>query len=223
MSDPARSDAPFDLTTERLEAFSDAVIAVIITILALGLEIPRDTSWVAIRSQVGPFLIYVLAFVNLAIWWNNHHHLLRATTRIDGAVMWANMALLFFLSLVPVATAWLRAAFEAKPAAFFGIVSLCAAVAYSVLVRTIIRANGRDSVVARSLHGDTKGLVSIGLFAAGVTIAALSAWTHMAEAATAALSVAFYVAVAIIWLIPDRRLLHDHTADGHDSPPGHPQ
>jgi TMEM175 potassium channel family protein len=222
MSDPARSDAPFDLTTERLEAFSDAVIAVIITILALGLEIPQDTSWATIRGHIGPFLIYVLAFVNLAIWWNNHHHLLRATTRINGAVMWANMALLFFLSLIPVATAWLRTSFEAKPAAFFGIVSLCAALAYSVLVRTIIRANGPDSVVARSLHGDAKGLLSIGLFAAGVGIAALNVWVPMGRAA-AAIPLAFYVAVAIIWLIPDRRFLHDHTADGSDSPPGHPQ
>jgi uncharacterized membrane protein len=223
MSDPARSDAPFDLTTERLEAFSDAVIAVIITILALGLEIPEDTSWPAIRSQVGPFLIYVLAFVNIAIWWNNHHHLLRATTRIDGAVMWANMALLFFLSLIPVATEWLRADFRAKPAAFFGIVSLCAALAYSVLVRTIIRANGRDSVVARSLHGDAKGLVSIGLYSAGIAIAALSAWVPMGRGA-AAIPVAFYIAVAIMWLIPDRRFLHGYTVDdGSGSAPGHPQ
>jgi uncharacterized membrane protein len=213
MSDPARSDAPFDLTTERLEAFSDAVIAVIITILALGLEIPRDTSWMAIREQVGSFLIYVLAFVDIAIWWNNHHHLLRASTRINGAVMWANMALLFFLSLIPVATAWLRHDFAAKPAAFFGIVSLCAALAYSVLVRTIIRANGPDSVVARSIHGDTKGLVSIGLFTAGVAIATLSAWVPMGGAAEA-LPLACYVAVAIIWLIPDRRFLHDHTEVG---------
>ena len=157
MSDPARSDAPFDLTTERLEAFSDAVIAVIITILALGLEIPTDTSWTTIRGHVGPFLIYVLAFVNLAIWWNNHHHLLRATTRINGAVMWANMALLFFLSLIPVATAWLRTAFEAKPAAFFGIVSLCAAVAYSVLVRNDHPSQRarlrRGAVIARRYQG----------------------------------------------------------------------
>jgi len=148
MSEPTRSAAPFDLTTERLEAFSDAVIAVIITILALGLELPSSTSWLAIREQVGSFLIYILAFVNLAIWWNNHHHLLRATTRINGAVMWANMALLFFLSLIPVATQWLRTAHQPKPAAFFGLVSFCAGIAYSVLIRTIIRANGPDSVVA---------------------------------------------------------------------------
>jgi uncharacterized membrane protein len=175
MSEPSGSEAPFDLTTERLEAFSDAVIAVIITILALGLEVPRDTRWSTIDASIGPFLIYILAFVNLAIWWNNHHHLLRATTRINGAVMWANMALLFFLSLIPVATEWLRNAFQPKPAAFFGLVSVCAGIAYSVLVRTIVRANGPDSIVARSVHGDVKGLVSIALYGAGVAIAALSA------------------------------------------------
>jgi uncharacterized membrane protein len=227
MSDPtgdrASSQAPFDLTTERLEAFSDAVIAVIITILALGLEFPHDTSWDAIRGEIGPFLIYVLAFVNLAIWWNNHHHLLRATTRINGAVMWANMALLFFLSLIPVATQWLRSAFEAKPAAFFGLVSLCAAIAYSVLVLTIVRANGPDSVVARSVHGDVKGLTSIAMYGAGVVIAAVSAagsfeptqirsWTISTDPGTW-IPVALYTAVAVIWLVPDRRFLHDHAAD----------
>jgi uncharacterized membrane protein len=210
MSDPTRSEAPFDLTTERLEAFSDGVIAVIITILALGLELPKSTSWGDIRDQVGSFLIYVLAFVNLAIWWNNHHHLLRATDRINGAVMWANMALLFFLSLIPVATGWLRSAFEPKPAAFFGLVSLCAAIAYAVLVRTIIRANGPDSVVARSVHGDTKGLLSIGLYAGGVAIAVVNAWVDIGDAAVA-IPLALYVVVAVIWLIPDRRFLHDHT------------
>ena len=221
--DPPSSDAPFDLTTERLEAFSDAVIAVIITILALGLEFPRETSWPAIRAEVGPFLIYVLAFVNLAIWWNNHHHLLRATTRINGAVMWANMALLFFLSLIPVATQWLRSAFEAKPAAFFGLVSLCAGIAYTVLVRTIVRANGPDSVVARSVHGDVKGLISIALYGGGVVIAAASAagsfgfahlgtWTITTDPGTW-IPIAFYVVVAVIWLIPDRRFLHDHAAE----------
>jgi len=223
MSEPTRSATPFDLTTERLEAFSDAVIAVIITILALGLEFPKDTSWATIQESIGPFLIYVLAFVNLAIWWNNHHHLLRATTRINGAVMWANMALLFFLSLIPVATQWLRSAFEAKPAAFFGLVSLCAGIAYSVLVRTIVRANGPDSVVARSVHGDVKGLMSIALYGAGVVIASLSAardWGH-AQIRSSKITtdpgvwipIAIYVIVAVMWLVPDRRFTHDHPAE----------
>jgi TMEM175 potassium channel family protein len=211
MSEPTRSAAPFDLTTERLEAFSDAVIAVIITILALGLELPSSTSWLAIREQVGSFLIYILAFVNLAIWWNNHHHLLRATTRINGAVMWANMALLFFLSLIPVATQWLRTAHQPKPAAFFGLVSFCAGIAYSVLIRTIIRANGPDSVVARSVHGDVKGLISIALFGAGVVVAVLSAWISIGTLNLGTwIPIALYVAVAVMWLVPDRRFTHDH-------------
>jgi uncharacterized membrane protein len=212
MSEPTGSQAPFDLTTERLEAFSDAVIAVIITILALGLEFPRDTSWGAIGEQVGSFLIYILAFVNLAIWWNNHHHLLRATVRINGAVMWANMGLLFFLSLIPVATQWLRTAHQPKPAAFFGLVSLCAGIAYSVLVRTIVRANGPDSVVGRAVHGDVKGLISIALYGAGVVIAIISGAIHNPPLGTW-IPVALYVAVAVMWLVPDRRFLHDHPAE----------
>jgi uncharacterized membrane protein len=212
MSEPTRSAAPFDLTTERLEAFSDAVIAVIITILALGLEVPKDTSWTAIREQVGSFLIYVLAFVNLAIWWNNHHHLLKATERINGAVMWANMALLFFLSLIPVATEWLRKDFQPKPAAFFGLVSFCAGVAYSTLVRTIIHANGRDSVVGRAAHGDVKGLVSIALYGAGVVIAVLSATIDNPQLGTW-IPISLYVAVAVMWLVPDRRFTHEHADD----------
>jgi uncharacterized membrane protein len=167
---------------------------------------------VAIRAEVGSFLIYVLAFVNIAIWWNNHHHLLRATTRIDGAVMWANMALLFFLSLIPVATQWLRDAAEPKPAAFLGLVLLCAGISYSLLVRTIIRANGPDSVVARSVHGDAKGLASIGLYSAGVGIAVLSAWITIDHRNYGTwIPIVLYIAVAVMWLIPDRRFLHDHT------------
>jgi uncharacterized membrane protein len=211
MSEPTRSEAPFDLTTERLEAFSDAVIAVIITILALGLELPKELTWDQIGKQVPSFLIYVLAFVNLAIWWNNHHHLLRATTRISGAVMWANMALLFFLSLIPVATQWLRQAFAPKPAAFFGLVSFFAGIAYSVLVRTIVRANGPDSVVARSVHGDVKGLASIALYGTGVLVAVLSAWIAVGSLNLGTwIPIALYIVVAVMWLVPDRRFTHDH-------------
>lgn len=204
--------ASIDLSTERLEAFSDAVIAVIMTILALELKPPADMTQVAIREAIPGLLIYVLAFTNLAIWWNNHHHLLRATERISGAVMWANMALLFFLSLIPVATDWVRETWHDEgtshgaPAAFFGIVSLCAAIAYSVLIRTIIAANGQDSLVARSLHGNRKGTVSLACYAAAVVAAIVTkaGW----------ISYALYVAVAIMWLIPDRRFLHEHVEDG---------
>jgi uncharacterized membrane protein len=206
MSDQDHPAAPINLTTERLEAFSDAVIAVIMTILALELRPPLDTSRAKIYDAIPGLLIYVLAFVNLAIWWNNHHHLLRATERISGGVMWANMALLFFLSLIPVATEWLRTdPLEPGPPAFFGIASLAAAIAYSVLVRTIIAVNGKDSVVARSLHGNTKGTVSLALYAAAI-IAAIATGTGW-------VSYAIYVTVAIMWLVPDRRFLHEHPDD----------
>jgi uncharacterized membrane protein len=204
--------ASIDLSTERLEAFSDAVIAVIMTILALELKPPSDMTAVAIGVAVPGLLIYVLAFVNLAIWWNNHHHLLRATERISGAVMWANMALLFFLSLIPVATEWVRETWHeggtsrGAPAAFFGIVSFSAAIAYSILVRTIIAANGEDSLVATAVHGDRKGWLSLILYGAAIVAAIVTkaGWV----------SYTLYVAVAIMWLIPDRRFLHEHVEDG---------
>jgi uncharacterized membrane protein len=211
--------ASIDLSTERLEAFSDAVIAVIMTILALELKPPEHLTPEAIFAAVGYLLIYVLAFVNLAIWWNNHHHLFRATERINGAVMWANMSLLFFLSLIPVATEWIKnewaagsshVPLSAAPAAFFGIVSFCAAIAYSILVRTIIAANGPTSLVARSVHGDRKGWLSLILYGAAVLAAIVTkeAW----------ISYALYVAVAIMWLIPDRRFLQEHVEDGSHPP-----
>jgi TMEM175 potassium channel family protein len=227
MSERHGGRLPLELTTERLEAFSDAVIAVIMTILALELRPPDGTSKEAISGAVPGLLIYVLAFVNLAIWWNNHHHLLRATERINGAVMWANMALLFFLSLIPVATEWvrnvgLREPDTPGPPAFFGIVSLAAAIAYAVLTATIVRANGADSLVARSLHGNAKGIVSVALYAIAVVAAIATGVGYI--------SYALYVGVAIIWIVPDRRFLHDHP-DGDDehadresggSAPGHP-
>jgi uncharacterized membrane protein len=218
MSERARPDPPIDLSTGRLEAFSDAVIAVLMTILALGLVAPTSTDGATVREAARVGLpIYVLAFVNLAIWWNNHHHLLRATDRINGAVMWANMALLFCLSLLPVASQWAHIGLhEPSPAVFFGIVSVAAAVCYSLLVRSIVAANGRDSHVARSVRGDRKGLVSLVLYALGVVVAAVSGVGYAAWAA--------YVIVAIIWVVPDRRFLRVHTDDGDaaDSAPRHP-
>jgi TMEM175 potassium channel family protein len=198
------SSPRLELTTGRLEAFSDAVIAVIMTILALELRPPAGTTRDAVEAAIPGLSMYVLAFVYLAIWWNNHHHLLQATERIDGAVMWANMALLFFLSLIPVATEWTReiGIRSAWPPAFFGLVSLAAAIAYTVLVRTIVRANGPGSLVARSLHGNAKGIGSIVLYAVAVLAAIVTNAGYI--------SYALYTAVAIIWLVPDRRLLHDH-------------
>jgi len=209
--------APIDLSAGRLEAFSDAVMAVIITLLAFELRPPSDASWAAVADKVPAFAIYFLSFLFIAIYWNNHHHLLRATTVISAGVMWANMALLLCLSLIPVTAEWIRDAYdsaarniplspEARLAdikvsvAFFGVVGLAAALAYTVLVRAIIRANGPDSLVGTAVHADLKGKISLALYAAGVGLAFVSVW----------LAYACYAAVSVIWLVPDRRFMHDH-------------
>jgi TMEM175 potassium channel family protein len=145
----------------RLEAFSDGVMAVIITIMAFGLNVPRDTTWHAADQELPSLLVYLLSFTLIGIYWNNHHHLFRATHRISGAVMWANLNLLFWLSLIPVATKWVGQAHEASlPASVYGIVSFAASVAYGLLVQMVIRVNGRDSPVARGIGSDLKGRLS---------------------------------------------------------------
>jgi TMEM175 potassium channel family protein len=187
----------------RLEAFSDAVMAVIITITALTLRPPDDATWEAVRARLPELLIYVLSFTFVAIYWNNHHHLLRATRRISGGVMWSNMALLFSLSLIPVVTEWLRDEYrEPFAAASFGIVALLAAICYTFLVRSIVRVNGRDSLVATAIASDVKGNVSLVLYALGVGLAVVSVW----------ISYALYAIVAVMWLVPDRRLSRPQAA-----------
>jgi uncharacterized membrane protein len=212
VSTPGRPEPPIDLSAGRLEAFSDAVMAVIITILALGLHAPEGANWPAVIDdpRVLPNLaIYVLSFTFIAIYWNNHHHLLRATTLISGGVMWANMVLLFCLSLIPVAAEWLSDYYhESLPAAFFGLVGLASALAYSLLVRAIIRANGRDSLVGTAIHADLKGKLSLAMYAAGIALAFLNVW----------FAYALYAAVAIMWLVPDRRFTHAHADGGSDEP-----
>ncbi len=194
--DEGRAGAPVEMGSERVEAFSDGVMAVIITILALELRPPDGVTFAALRDEVPSLFIYVLAFTFIAIYWNNHHHLLRATTRISGGVMWANMFLLFCLSLIPVTTEWLREAYhEPLPAASFGMVGLLAAFAYFLLVHAIIRANGRDSLVGTAIASDLKGNTSIVLYAAGVGLAYVDVW----------IAYALYAAVAVMWMIPDRR------------------
>jgi uncharacterized membrane protein len=180
----------------RLEAFSDAVMAVIITILALGLRPPKGSDWSAVLEEGGSLLIYVLAFLFIAIYWNNHHHLLRAARRISGAVMWANMTLLFCLSLAPVVTEWIREhPREPLPVASFGAVSLAAAASYTLLEIALRRANDRDSLLGRALSNREKGYASLAMYAAAVALAIVSVWV----------SYALYAAVAVMWLIPDRR------------------
>ncbi|HEY3264270.1 MAG TPA: TMEM175 family protein [Actinomycetota bacterium] len=187
---------PVTVGTGRLEAFSDAVMAVIITILALELRRPDGSTLSALADERDSLFIYVLAFLFIAIYWNNHHHLLRATTRISGAAMWANMLLLFSLSLAPVVTEWIREFPRAAvPVASFGAVSLAAALSYTLLEVTLLRANGRESALGRALSNRTKGYASLAMYAAGVALSVIDVW----------ISYALYVAVAVMWLIPDRR------------------
>jgi len=196
MSHEGRRPEPLEFGTERIEAFSDAVMAVIMTIMAFQLQAPAGTSLTAIGHRMPGLLVYVLSFAFIGIYWNNHHHLLRATTRISGAVMWANLFLLFWLSLIPVVTLWLRDHHDDPvPAAAYGVVALCSGFAYNLLVRAIIRANGRDSLVANAIASDLKGYASLALYAAAVGLAAVSP----------RISYAIYAGVAVMWIAPDRR------------------
>jgi uncharacterized membrane protein len=197
-ADEPASETAGVLRTHRLEAFSDGVMAVIITIMAFELKAPHGTDLAALRHQVPPLLVYMLSFTYIGIYWNNHHHLLRRTERISGAVMWANLHLLFWLSLVPVLTEWVATSYHhTEPAAAYGTAALAAAVAYWVLVRAIIHANDADSVVSRSIGSDTKGAVSIAIYAAAIGLAFVTPW----------IAYALYVLVAMIWIVPDRRLV----------------
>ncbi|HET9076776.1 MAG TPA: TMEM175 family protein [Acidimicrobiales bacterium] len=182
---------------DRLEAFSDGVMAVIITIMALELKAPVSGTFHALEKSLPGLLVYILSFAFIGIYWNNHHHLLRATPRISGAVMWANLHLLFWLSLIPVVTEWVGTDYRSHlPASVYGVVGLAAAVAYGILVRTIIRANGAESEVARSVGRDRKGNASIVIYALGVGLAWVTPW----------IAYALFVTVSIIWFVPDRRL-----------------
>jgi len=183
--------------TDRLEAFSDGVMAVIITLMAFSIPIPDGPSGTALRGAIPHLLVYVLSFVMVGIYWNNHHHLLRATVHIDGTVMWSNLFVLFWLSLFPIVTAWVgRYPRHTLPALVFGVVALGAALAYSLLVRRIIRVDGTDSDVGRSIGSDRKGYLSLALYATGIGLAFV----------TPVLSYVLYAAVAVVWFVPDRRL-----------------
>jgi uncharacterized membrane protein len=196
MKEQERSTRALEMGTARVEAFSDAVMAVIITIMAFELRAPRGASLGSVYDQLPGLLVYVLSFVFVGIYWNNHHHLLRAAERISGAAMWANLFLLFWLSLIPVVTEWLRDEYRhALPAAAYGVVALAAGFAYAILVRALIRANGRDSALAAAIGSDIKGYASLVLYATGVGLAFVSPW----------ISYTFYVAVSVMWFVPDRR------------------
>ncbi len=185
------------MTSGRMEAFSDGVIAILITIMVLGLKVPVGSDLGALRPVVPTLLSYVLSFVFLGIYWNNHHHLFQAVERVDGRVLWANLHLLFWLSLVPFVTSWVGANhFSARPVALYGAVLLMAAIAYFLLVHALIALHGPKSVLATALGADFKGKISMVLYLAAILLSFLDA----------RLAFALYVLVAVIWLVPDRRI-----------------
>ena len=183
----------------RMEAFSDGVIAIIITIMVLQLKVPSGSD---IKSLIplGPvFLSYLLSFVFLSIYWNNHHHLLQAIKHVDGRVLWANLHLLFWLSLIPFVTGWMGENQSARlPVALYGVVLLFDAIAYYILARTLISLHGRDSVIATALGNDFKGKISVVIYSAAIPLAFVKSW----------LAYGLYILVALMWLIPDRRIEH---------------
>jgi uncharacterized membrane protein len=181
----------------RLEAFSDGVIAILITIMVLELKVPHGSGASDLRPLVPVFLSYVLSFVNIGIYWNNHHHLLSATRRVNGAVLWANLHLLFWLSLFPFFTGWMgENHFDTLPTAAYGCVLLMAGVAYYILKTAIIAAQGEDSTLAEALGTDMKGKISPAIYLVAVPLAFANRWV----------AIALYVVVALMWLVPDRRI-----------------
>lgn len=185
------------MSKDRMEAFSDGVLAIIITIMVLELTVPQTADLNALLPLVPTFLSYVLSFVFLGIYWNNHHHLLQAIEHVDGRVLWANLHLLFWLSLVPFVTAWAgENDFAPWPVALYGIDFVLAAVAYLILTRALITLHGRQSVLATAVGRDLKGKVSVAIYLVAIPLAFASSW----------LAYGLYVLVAILWFVPDRRI-----------------
>jgi uncharacterized membrane protein len=181
----------------RLEAFSDGVIAIVITIMVLELKVPEGADWEALRPLVPVSLTYVLSFVFLGIYWNNHHHMLQATSRINGKILWANLHLLFWLSLVPFVTGWMgENHFAPLPTAVYGAILLLSAIAYTILLRAIVAEHGPDSKLAVAVGKDRKATMSMVLYVAAIPLAFVNQW----------IADAIFVLVAMIWLVPDRRI-----------------
>jgi uncharacterized membrane protein len=191
------ADTMATMTTDRLEAFSDGVIAILITIMVLELKVPEGHSWQALKPLGPTLLSYVLSFVFLGIYWNNHHHMFQITERVTGSILWANLHLLFWLSLVPFATIWMGENHrEPLPTAVYGFVLNLAGVAYFTLSRIIIRVEGTDSRLARAVGRDRKGILSLVLYSAAIAAAWIDPW----------ISQTLFVIVAVAWFVPDRRI-----------------
>jgi uncharacterized membrane protein len=185
------------MSKTRLEAFSDGVIAIIITIMVLELRPPHDATLSALQPVIPAALSYVLSFVMIGIYWHNHHHLLQAVHRVNGRVLWANTHLLFWLSLIPFVTAWMgENHFGAVPVAAYGVIMVCAGVAYYILAHVLISHHGRDSALAKAFGRDWKGKLSVAIYAAAIPLSFVNS----------ALACGLYVLVAVIWLVPDRRI-----------------
>ena len=185
------------MSKSRLEAFSDGVLAIIITIMVLELRVPHGDTLAALAPLLPVFLSYVLSFIYVGIYWNNHHHMLHATARVSGSVLWANLHLLFWLSLLPFVTGWMgENHFGALPSALYGAVLLMAAIAYWILEWLIMRSDGEASLLARAVGGEFKGKLSIGLYALAILLVAVRPW----------IAQLIYIAVALMWLVPDRRI-----------------
>jgi uncharacterized membrane protein len=190
-------ESPGESETGRLEAFSDGVLAVIITIMAFELKAPAGGSFTSLRDRLPALLVYILSFTFIGIYWNNHHHLLRAARRVTAGVMWANLHLLFWLSLLPVLTEWIAEHYrQSAPAATYGLVCLGSAAAFTVLTMVIIRADGSASPVATAIRRNAKGRISLVFYAAATGLAFVSPW----------ISYVLIAAVALMWFVPDRRL-----------------
>jgi len=181
----------------RLEAFSDGVLAIIITIMVLELAPPHESDFAALTPLIPKFLSYILSFIFLAIYWNNHHHLWQAVEKVNGSILWANMHLLFWLSLIPFATGWMgENHFATVPVALYGLVLWMSALAYFLMVRTLMAHHAKDSVLATALGNGAKERLSLVLYTAAIPLAFVASW----------ISLAIYVTVAIMWLVPDRRI-----------------
>jgi uncharacterized membrane protein len=185
------------MSKDRLEAFSDGVIAILITIMVLELRVPADGTWSALRAELPVLLAYVLSFVYLGIYWNNHHHMLSAVRRVSGMTLWANLHLLFWLSLVPFVTGWMSENhFPSAPTAVYGMVLLAAALAYYLLQGALLRAGEDNALLAAAIGRDLKGKLSPLLYCLGIGLSFVDRW----------LGIAVYVVVALMWLTPDRRV-----------------
>jgi len=188
-----------------MEAFTDGVVAIIITVMVLDIRVPQGSNLSALRPLVPTLLSYLLSFVFLGIYWNNHHHLLQAAKRVSGRVLWANLHLLFWLSLIPFVTSWMGDThLAALPVALYGAILLCAGVAYFILSRSLIALHGHDSALATAVGSGFKARISILIYAAAIALSFLSAW----------LACGLYAVVEVMWLMPDRRIERELTRGG---------